>query len=49
MLSRVDKKIEDNIGEDQFGFRKVRGTRDAIGCLKMLAERFLEVNRDIYV
>ena len=28
---RIEKKIEDVLGEDQFGFRRGKGTRDAIG------------------
>uniref|UniRef100_A0A8D8S3W4 Craniofacial development protein 2 n=1 Tax=Cacopsylla melanoneura TaxID=428564 RepID=A0A8D8S3W4_9HEMI len=49
ILKRIDRKIEENMGEDQFGFRKGKGTRDAIGCLRMLGERVLEVNREIFV
>jgi hypothetical protein len=30
---RIEKKLEDVLGEDQFGFRKGKGTRDAIGML----------------
>ena len=29
MLRRTERKIEDNTGEDQFGFRNVKGTRHA--------------------
>ena len=28
------------IGEDQFGFRKGKGTRDAIGALRVIGEKF---------
>ena len=45
VLRRIEKKIEGNMGDDQFGFRKGRGTRDAIGCLRMIAERMIEVYR----
>ena len=27
---KIEKKIEDVLGEDQFGFRRGKGTRDAI-------------------
>ena len=30
---RIEKKTEDVLGEDQFGFRRGKGTRDAIGML----------------
>jgi hypothetical protein len=35
---RTEKKIEDVLGEDQFGFRKGKGSRDAIGMLRMILE-----------
>jgi hypothetical protein len=35
---RSEKKIEDILGEDQFGFRKGKGTRDAIGMLRLISE-----------
>ena len=49
ILERMRRKIEENLEEDQFGFRKGRGTRDAIGCMRMLTERVLELNREICV
>ena len=36
---RFEKKIEEVLGEDQFGFRRGKGTRDAIGMLRILSER----------
>ena len=38
---RIEKKIEDVLGEDQFGFRKGKGTRDAIGMLRIISQRTL--------
>jgi len=35
---RIEKKIEDVLGEDQFGFRRGKGTRDAIGMLRTISE-----------
>jgi hypothetical protein len=35
---RIKRKIEDILGEDQFGFRRGKGTRDAIGMIRMIAE-----------
>ena len=32
---RIERKIEDVLGEDQFGFRRGKGTRDAIGMMRM--------------
>ena len=37
------------LGEDQFGFRRGKGTRDAIGCLRMLSERRLQNGKNIYI
>jgi hypothetical protein len=30
------------LGEDQFGFRRGKGTRDAIGMMRIIAGRTLE-------
>jgi len=37
-LRRIEKKTEDVLGEDQFGFRRGKGTRDAIGMLRIISE-----------
>jgi hypothetical protein len=36
---RSEKKIEDVLGEYQFGFRKGKGIRNAIGMLRIISER----------
>jgi hypothetical protein len=41
---RIRSKIEEHIGEDQFGFRKEKGTREAIIALRQILERRLDVN-----
>ena len=38
LRTRIEKKIEDVLGEDQFGFRRGKGTRDAIGMMRIIAE-----------
>ena len=35
---RIENQIGDMVGEDQFGFRKGKGPRDAIGLLRILSE-----------
>ena len=45
--SRIEKKIEDVLGEDQFGFRRGKGTRDAIGMLRIISERTLEIDEEL--
>jgi hypothetical protein len=44
---RSEKKIEGVLGEDQFGFRK--GTRDAIGMLRIISERTLDIDGEICI
>ena len=46
---RIEKKIEDVLGEDQFGFRRGKGTRDAIGMLRIISERTLEIDVELSV
>jgi hypothetical protein len=38
ILRRIERKIKDVLGEDQFGFKRRKGTRDAIGMLKIISE-----------
>jgi len=40
---------ESYLGKDQFRFRKSRGTRDVIGALRVLYERNLVYNNEVYV
>lgn len=49
MLGNLKGKVEENMGEDQFGFRKGKGRRGAIGCMRMLAEGVLEMETEIYI
>src|ERR1700733_8676094 len=48
---RLQAKTEaDNcLGEDQFGFRRGRGTRNAVASLRVLAERSIQHDQDIYI
>ena len=38
---RSERKIKDVLGEDQFGFRKGKGTRDAVGLLRIISKQTL--------
>jgi hypothetical protein len=38
LTRRIERKTEDVLGEDQFGFRRGKGTRDAIGMLRIISE-----------
>lgn len=44
--NRLRGKIEQNISEDQFGFRKGRGTKKAVLVLKQILERRVTMNRN---
>ena len=46
---RIEKKIEDVLGEDQFGFRRRKGTRNLIGMLRIISERTLEIEEELSV
>jgi hypothetical protein len=48
MLSRkIERKIEDVLGEDQFRVRKGKGTRDVIGMLRIISERTLDIDKEL--
>ena len=49
LRGRIEKKIEGVLGEEQFGFRRGNGTRDAIGMMRMIAERTLEIDEELCV
>src|SRR6266576_3275615 len=35
---RLGRKMEENAGEEQYGFRRGRGTRDAIGVVRTIGD-----------
>jgi hypothetical protein len=44
---RIERKFEDILGEDQFGFRRGKGTRDATGMLRIISERTLDIDEEL--
>jgi hypothetical protein len=38
LRGRIEKKIGDLLGQNQFGFRGGKGTRNAIGMLRIMSE-----------
>jgi hypothetical protein len=44
---RIERRTEDALGEDQFGFRRGKGTRDAIGMLRIISERTLDIDVEL--
>ena len=51
LAKRIQGKVEPigGLGDDQFGFRKGMGTRDAIGTLRILTERSCQNGQDKYI
>jgi hypothetical protein len=47
ILRRIERNVEDVLGEDQFGFRRGKETRDAIGMLRVISERALNINEEL--
>lgn len=45
---RLESKIDSNLENDQFGFRKNIGTREGILSLRILIEKQIRVNKDIF-
>ena len=46
---RTERKIDDVLGVGQFGFRGGKGTTDASGMLRIISERTLEIDEELYV
>ena len=48
ILRRISDKIDKEVGCEQAGFRKNSGTREAIFCLKVITEKYLEMGKELY-
>ena len=44
---RIYKKIDDEVGETQFGFRKESGTREGIFSLNIIVQKYMDVKEDL--
>ena len=49
MYERIYAKIDDFINEDQFGFRRKLGTREAIATLRVIYERAIDFGQSVYI
>src|SRR6476619_2559661 len=49
LTNRIEAKASDFIGRNQFGFRKGCVTRDALGVMRMICERSLELGNNVYI
>jgi len=47
--NRIEHKIERQLSNDQFGFRRNKGTREAILSLRTLIEKQIEFNNDTFM
>ena len=48
IMKRIERKIEGEVGNTQAGFRKNRGTRDQILTLRMIIQKYREVNASLH-
>ena len=48
-MIRIRGLVEEELSEEQNGFRKGKGTRESIFALRILSERALEVQRNLYM
>ena len=49
LLQRMRNRTEEILSEEQAGFRANRSTIDQIFTLRQMAEKYIEMNRDLYV
>jgi hypothetical protein len=49
ICTQIENIVEKELTEDQFGFRRNKGTRDAILNLRILIEKQIKFNKDIFI
>lgn len=49
IFQRIESKIEQSLTEDQFGFRKNRGTREAILALGIIIQKRIRKNKQTFI
>ena len=49
ILNRVRNKVRPEVSEEQYGFVKGKGTTNAIFLLRMICERAIEMQRDVFL
>ena len=45
----IQKKIDVEVGDIKFGFRKESGTREGIFSLNVIAQKHIDVRKDLYL
>ncbi|VVC32502.1 Reverse transcriptase domain [Cinara cedri] len=49
ICTRIESIVEKELGDDQFRFRRNKGTREAILSLRLLIEKQIEFNKDTFI
>ena len=44
----IEREIENVLGKEQFGSRRGKGTRDAIGIQRIISERTLDIDEELF-
>jgi hypothetical protein len=47
LRKQIERKTEDVLGEDQFGFRRGKGGGDATGKLRIISQRTLDIDGEL--
>ena len=49
LLRILNQRLRSKMEEEQFGFKKGKGTRDAIGLIQTIGKRYIEKDKDVCV
>ena len=49
ILNRIKQKLKPEIAEEQYGFIEGKGTRNAVFIMRMISERAIEVQKNVYM
>lgn len=47
--NRVYKRLENELSDEQFGFREGLGTREALFCVRLLAQKICEFKKNLFI
>ena len=49
LMNRNKRRVNEAISDVQFGYKAGKGTRDAVLCLRMIMEKAIEKQKDLYI
>ena len=49
LMNSNKRRINEAISEGQFGYKSGKGTRNAVLCLRMIMEKAIEKQKDLYI